>query len=372
MRTLKFLLQKEFLQIFRNKAILVMILILPAVQLIILPLAANYEVRDISICVVDNDHSLGSQQLIAKITSSGYFKLAGITSSFNDAFKFIESDRADLLMEIPAGFSRNLIRFDKQKLFVAINAINGIKAGLGGSYLARIINDYNANLRVKLMQQPRFNLMPLIDITGSNWFNPYMKYQLFMVPGILALLITMIGVFLACLNIVKEKEIGTIEQINVTPIKKYQFILGKLIPFWLLGLLVLSIGLGVTRFVYGIVPQGSILLIYAFVAIYLLAVLGLGLLISTYSDTQQQAMFVAFFFMMIFILLGGLFTSIDSMPDWAKTITLLNPVRYFIDVMRMVVLKGSSFTDLKVQFATISVFALVLNGWAILNYRKTS
>lgn len=372
MRTLKFLLQKEFLQIFRNKAIVAMILVMPVVQLMILPLAANYEVKNITLCVVDHDHSLSSQQLVSKIAASGYFKLAGFTSSFSDAFKLLEQDKADLLLEIPNGFDKNLIRFNEQKLFIAVNAINGIKAGLGGAYLNKIITDYNSNLRLHWTQPERFNQLPTIVITISNWFNPLMNYQMFMVPGILALLITMIGVFLSSMNIVKEKEIGTIEQINVTPIKKYQFILGKLIPFWLLGLLVLCIGLAVTRFVYGIVPQGSILLLFSFVAVYLLAVLGLGLLISTYSDTQQQAMFIAFFFMMIFILMGGLFTSIDSMPYWAQVITRFNPISYFIDVMRMVILKGSGFNDIKLHIATVLLFGIVLNGWSIINYSKTS
>ncbi len=372
MRTLTFLLQKEFLQIFRNKAILIMILVLPVVQLMILPLAANYEVKNIMICVVDHDHSTVSRQLVSKITASGYFKLSGYSNSFNEAFRLIESDKADLLLEIPEGFSRNLIRFDEQKLFVAVNAINGIKAGLGGSYLNKIISDFNTNVRVQWIKQPRFNPFPLIEISYSNWFNQFMNYRLFMVPGILALLITMIGAFLSSLNIVKEKEIGTIEQINVTPVKKYHFILGKLIPFWVMGLIVLSIGLLVSRFVYGIIPQGSVILIYCFVAVYLLAVLGLGLLISTYSNTQQQAMFVAFFFMMIFILMGGLFTSIDGMPAWAKAVTRFNPVRYLIEVMRMVVLKGSDFSNIKMHFITVLTFAVVLNAWAMINYRKTT
>jgi ABC-2 type transport system permease protein len=177
-----------------------------------------------------------------------------------------------------------------------------------------------------------------------------------MVPGILAILLTMVGGYLSALNIVKEKEIGTIEQINVTPIKKHLFILGKLIPFW----------------VYGIIPEGSLGLLYGFVAVYLLAVLGFGLLVSTYTDTQQQAMFIAFFFMMIFILMSGLFTSIDSMPDWAKVIARLNPVTYMIDVMRMVILKGSEFQDIKFHLLKIAGFAILLNGWAILKYRKTT
>ena len=199
-----------------------------------------------------------------------------------------------------------------------------------------------------------------------------MNYRIFMVPGILAILVTMIGGYLSALNIVKEKEIGTIEQINVTPIKKHHFILGKLIPFWILGLIVFSLGLLVSWLVYGIIPLGSIILLYGFVAVYLLAVLGFGLLISTFCDTQQQAMFIAFFFLMIFILMGGLFTPIDSMPDWAKAVTKLNPVSYLIDVMRMIILKGSGIKDVQYHLYIIMLFAIILNSWAVWNYKKTS
>jgi len=193
-----------------------------------------------------------------------------------------------------------------------------------------------------------------------------------MVPGILVLLLTMVGSNLTAINIVKEREIGTIEQINVTPVKKFHFILGKLIPFWILGLMLLTMGMGISRLFYGIWPVGSFVTIYAFAAVYLLAVLGLGLLISTYVATQQQAMLISFFLMMIFILMGGLYTAIDSMPRWAQYITWFNPVSYFIEVMRRVVLKGSTLADIKEQLGIISLFALGLNGWAVLNYRKRS
>jgi ABC-2 type transport system permease protein len=182
----------------------------------------------------------------------------------------------------------------------------------------------------------------------------------------------MVGAFLTSLNIVKEKEIGTIEQINVTPIKKYHFILGKLIPFWILGLAVLTIGLFVSRLFYSIVPVGSFVVIYVFAALYLLALLGLGLLVSTFTSTQQQAMLISFFLMMIFILMGGLYTSIDSMPLWAQYFTKLNPVSYFIEVMRMVVLKGSGFADIKTHIITIIGFAVLFNSLAVWNYQKRS
>lgn len=372
MRTLKFLLRKEFRQIFRDPGILRIILIMPVIQLLILPWAADYEIKNIKLAVVDHDHSEYSRQLINKITSSGYFILTDYTSSYEHSLEKIESDKSDLILQVPDHFEKDLVKEDEAKLFMAINAINGVKANLGGAYLRSIIQDYNKQVRTEWIQFPRFSPETQIEVTSSNWYNPLMNYKYFMVPGILVILLTMVGSNLAAINIVKEKEIGTIEQINVTPIKKFHFILGKLIPFWLLGLLVLTIGLTIARLAYGIIPAGSFLTIYVFAAVYLLAVLGLGLLISTYSVNQQQAMLLSFFLMMIFILLGGLYTSIDSMPEWAKWITRFNPVSYFIEVMRMVVLKGSSLADIKYQLLAMGGFAVVFNGWAIISYHKRS
>lgn len=372
MRTIKFLLQKEFRQIFRDPSILRVILIMPVIQLMILPWAADYEVKNIKLAVVDNDRSEYSRQLLNKVTSSGYFILTDYSSSYNSALYAVEKDKADLVLQVPQNFEKDLVKENEAKLFMAINAINGVKANLGGAYLNTIIQDYNRQVRTEWIQFPRFNPEKQIEITSSNWYNPLMNYKVFMVPGILVILLTMVGSNLAAMNIVKEKEIGTIEQINVTPIKKYHFILGKLIPFWLLGLLVLTIGLTIARVFYGIIPAGSFLTIYVFAAVYLLAVLGLGLLLSTYSTNQQQAMLISFFIMMIFILLGGLYTSIDSMPAWAKAITKINPVSYFIEVMRMVVLKGSGLADIKSHLLIMFGFAIFFNGWAVLSYRKRS
>ncbi|WP_276372621.1 ABC transporter permease [Chryseolinea sp. H1M3-3] len=372
MRTIRFLLQKEFRQIFRNKIILAMIIVMPSVQLMILPLAADYEIKNINIAIVDHDRSSYSQNLISTITASGYFKLTGFENSFKEALHLIEQDQADLILEIPQGFERNLIREGEQKMFIAVNAINGVKANLGGSYLTSIIKNYNNGIRLELSPATRFSRNPSIEILSSNWFNNLLSYRVFMVPGILAFLVTMIGGFLSCLNIVKEKEVGTIEQINVTPIKKHHFILGKLIPFWILGNVVFTIGLLISWLIYGIVPVGNLAVLYGFIGVYLLSVLGFGLLVSTFCETQQQAMFIMFFFMMVFILLGGLFTSIDSMPEWAQIISKLNPVSYLISVMRMVILKGSSLNDIVPHLIITFVFAVVLNTWAALNYKKTT
>lgn len=373
MRILGILLRKEFKQIFRNKSLLPLIFGLPIVQLLVMPLAADYEVKNINISIVDHDKSPYSRDLASKVISSGYFIQTENTTSFKAAFKQIESDQADLILEIPKGFERNLIREQHESLFIAVNAINGTKANLGGAYLSQIIQEFNGKIRTNLMNAQGQSLVQSIDVPTSHWYNPLLNYNYFMVPGILVILVTMIGSYMCALNIVKEKEVGTIEQINVTPIKKYQFILGKLIPFWVIGMFVFSLGLfGVSWLIYGIVPQGSLLLLYFYTSIYLIAVLGLGLLISNFSQTQQQAMSVAFFFMMVFLLMSGLFTSIDAMPDWSRMVALCIPTTYFIDVVRMIVLKGSGFADIQVHLIITGGFALLLNVFAILSYRKTN
>ena len=372
MRNLTFLLQKEFRQIFRNPTILRMILMMPIIQLIVIPLAADYEIKQISISVVDRDHSPYSSKLVHKLTASGYFKLVEYTGSYNQAAKTVGTGQSDLILTIPPHFERDLIKFNKAKLHLAADAVNGVRAGLGTAYAAQMIGDFNREIREEWLLLPKFNEIPQIDITSANWFNPHFDYHLFMVPGILAILVTMVGAFLTALNIVAEKEVGTIEQINVTPLKKHEFILGKLIPFWVLGMVSITLGMIFAFLIFGILPVGSYLTIYAFSAIYLLGILGIGLLISTFADTQQQATLFSFFCMMVFILLGGLYTPIESMPDWAQWITRLNPPAYFIKVIRAVFIKGSRFADLLPEFLAMIGFAIGFNLLAIFNYRKRS
>ena len=372
-RTLFILIKKEFLQIFRNKSILAMIFVMPVIQLAILPLAANYEIKDIKIAVVDHDKSTQSRELIRKITASGYFKIMDYGENYNDAYQEVEKDKIDLILEIPNNFEKDLVRENNDKVLIAINAINGTKAGLSASYLGQILQNYNQQIQLEM--NPELETVKKnsgLEIVPKFWFNETYNYRLSLVPGILAFLVTLIGGYLTALNIVEEKEIGTIEQINVSPIKKRDFILGKLIPFWILSMIAFTIGLLVTIFVYKIQMQGSYLLLYAFISVYLIAILGMGLLASVYSDTQQQSMFMVFFFMMIFILMSGLFTPIESMTDWAKYIAYLNPVTYGVDGVRLIMLKDSGFMDLLPHFGFIIGLAIVVISWSVLRYHKTS
>jgi ABC-2 type transport system permease protein len=371
-RQISILIRKEFRQIFRNRSILVLIFFAPLMQLLVLPLAANYEIKNINLAVVDHDHSSVSRSLVQDITSSGYFRLIKFGGNYNEAFRELEKENADLILEIPPNFEKNLVRENSQKIFIGINAINGTKAGLSGAYLANILQNFNSKIQAKF--NPQFSEIAKnagLEIRTSLWFNKNYNYRLSLVPGILVFLVTLVAGMLSSLNVVAEKEIGTIEQINVSPIKKSNFILGKMIPFWILAFVVFTLGLLISRYIYQIEIKGNLLLLYFFLSVYLLAILGYGLLISTLSETQQQAMFINFFFVMIFILMSGLFTPIESMPDWAQKITYLNPLRYMIDAVRLIILKNSSFTDLFPQFAALTAMAVFFNLTAIWNYRKT-
>lgn len=374
MRIILHLVRKEFLQIFRNKGMLPIIFIVPIIQLIILSNAADFEIKNLRLYLVDKDQTSFSRQLISKLQGSSRFQISGYGFASEQASLALRDGVADLVLEIPRGFETSLMGENGDKVQVIINAIDGTKAGLALNYISEIIKDFNRDIPAQHLPKSTATVIPRnqIKIYYSHWFNPALDYKTFMVPGILVLLVTMIGAFLSSMNIVREKEIGTIEQINVTPIKKYQFVIGKLFPFWVLGLIELSIGFVIALVLFKVPFLGSVWLIYGFAAVYLLLILGMGLLISTMTNTQQQAMFISWFFLVIFILMGGLFTAIENMPLWAQKITLLNPVRYFIEVVRMVMLKGSSLGDVKWHFIGVLVYALALNGLAIFRYRKTA
>lgn len=343
--------------------------------MLVLPWAANQEVKDLKLSVVDQDHSSYSERLIQKIVSSGYFELTDVSATNDQALKNIESGNADIILEIQNGFEKSLITEGVGNVMISVNAVNGTKGGLGGSYLSSIINDYAGELRGEYSRYvihadqrsaPRFTL------TSLYRFNPHLDYKVFMIPAMMVMLLTLLTGFLPALNIVGEKEAGTIEQINVTPVSKLMFVLAKLIPYWIIGVVVIIICMGLGALVYGLYPVGNLLTIFLFSSIYILLVSGMGLVVSNYSDTMQQAMFVIFFFIMIFILMSGLFTPVSSMPEWAQKITVFNPLKYFMQVMRLVYLKGSSFSEMIPQFLALCGFALGFNIWAILSYKKSN
>lgn len=366
---IKYLIEKEFRQVFRNPFMLRLIIMFPCLVILVFPWAASMEIKNMHLTVIDNNRSDLSEQLVSKTVSSEYFQLVNMATSYEKAMENIETGSADIILEIPSDFEQKLIREGKSEVLIASNAVNGVKGEIGSSYLSAIVQDFATNLQKKDFPQ---KTKKGIDIIVQNRYNPHLDYKVFMIPALMVMLLTMLCGFLPALNIVEEKEKGTIEQINVTPVSKFSFILAKLIPYWLIGFFALSICFLLAWLIYGLTPDGNLLTIYLFVSIYILAISGFGLVISNYSDTMQQAMFIMFFFMIVFLLLSGLFTPISGMPKWAQAITVINPLKYLMQVMRMVFLKGSAIYELGTQAIALLTFAVFFNVWAILSYRKKS
>jgi ABC-2 type transport system permease protein len=369
MRTIAFIIRKEFIQLFRNKVMARIIFVLPVVQLLVLSYTATFEIKVIRLHVVDHDRSKTSRDLIGHFSGSPFYQVINYSNTEVLAEEDIMQGRVHQYISIPENFEKELNSSGNVKVRIATNAIDGAAAALMSAYSISIIQDYNINL---LVESSGYPLNEPIRATWSFWYNPELNYVNYMVPGILVLLVTIIGMFLSGMNLVKEKEIGTIEQINVTPIRKYQFIIGKLLPYWIIALFELAFGLVIARLVFNIPILGSIWLIFAFAGVYLMVILGLGLLVSTKTNTQQQAMFLSWFFLVIFILMSGLFTPVDSMPQWARIINLANPIAYFVDVIRMIMLKGSEFQDISRNFFILLIYAILALTAATWQYRKTT
>lgn len=368
MRTILYIIQKEFLQIFRDRMMLPIIFVIPIFQLLILAHAATFEIKYVELGVIDLDQSVASRALVQKFEASSFFRINARSFSLDKLSEEMQNGRIEQILYIPSDFSNHLEKEESVKIQLITDAVDGAAAGIMNAYALNIVKDFNRNLLMESKNLPQ-NIRS-IEARVSYWYNPNLDYKTYMIPGILVLLVSIIGLFLSGLNIVKEKEIGTIEQLNVSPIKKHHFIIGKLTPFWFIAMFDLFFGLALAKFVFQIPFVGSLGLIIGVASIYLVLVLGIGLFISTLADTQQQAMFIAWFFVMVFILLSGLFTAVENMPDWAQTINIFNPIAYFIDFMRMVMLKGARFEDVTRHIISISIYAFISISLATWRYKK--
>lgn len=367
---IKYLIEKEFKQIWRDRFMIFIVVFLPAIVMLVFPWATTMEIKNINITVVDHSMSVLSRRLIEKIASTEYFNLTDVVFDTGEATEDIEYRKSDMVLEIPMDFEQSLMADGTASLMIQANAVNGTKASLGTSYLNMIVQSFAEEINagrnaVSVMESP-------VEVLSYQWFNPKMDYKIPMIPSLVMLVIALITGFLPAMNIVVEKENGTIEQINVTPVPKMIFIISKLIPYWIIGVVVLSVGIGVSYLLYGLIPEGSILLLYGLSFLFIFGISGLGLIISNYSATMQQAMFMIFFIIIIFILTCGIFTPIASMPDWAKIIARLNPLTYFAEIMKMIYLKGSTFSDVLPLVYPLVLFFAVIFTWAVLSYRKRS
>jgi ABC-2 type transport system permease protein len=313
----------------------------------VMPWVMQMEVKNIVVDVVDIDHTVESQRLVQQIAASNYFIFGGQKATYAEAIKDIEKGRADVILEIRDG-----------KYLIAANAVNGTKGAMGSAYLSQIVTSH----------QP----IPILQASILNLYNKGQDYKLFMIPALFAIVMMLMTGFLPTLNIVGEKEAGTIEQINVTPVSKWSFILAKLIPYWLIALFVITVCLLLAWLVYGITPVGPVWLIYVLAMLLALFFSSFGLIVSNYSDTMQQAMFVMWFFVVSIMLLSGLFTPTRSMPQWAYLTTYINPMHYFIDAIRTVFIRGGSLHETAHQVLALAGIGTLMGCWAVQSYKKNS
>lgn len=372
LRVIGFIVEKEFRQIFRNSFMLPFIFIMPLLQLLILVHAATFDMKQITMVVVDNDLSPFSRRLTDKFRGSPFFTVLQPGFSPAEAEGYLKNNLADVILNIPAGFEKTLIRENEEAVQLNINAINGTAAGLINYYSISVISSFNKEIVIETLGGDIEKQFVDFNTEFTKWYNPQTDYKIYMFPGILVILVTVIGLFLTALNIVREKEAGTIEQINVSPVKKYQFLAGKMIPFWLIGMMELAFGLLLGKILFNIPIEGSLALLFLCGAVYLLVVLGLGLFLSAISNKQQQVMFLTWFFMLVFILMSGLFTPVDSMPEWAKIMNHINPFAYFIKILRMILMKGSGFMDIAGDLLSLGIYAIIILSLATATYSKST
>ena len=382
MRRILFLAWAEVLHVVRDRATLAQVLIIPIVQLLVLSNAATFAIRDTPAYVVDLDRTPASRGLIGHFRGGGHFRVVAQSQSPALADRDLLEGHVTVVLTVPRGFERDLVREGAGTVQLVVNAEKGTAAGIVSYYANRILAGYAAEATRELRPNARTTRGPgeappvrgggRIEVRARSWYNPTLDYKHYMVPGILVALVTLIGTLMTAQNIAREKELGTLEQLNVTPITRGQFIAAKLLPFWALGMFELGVGLLVGRLVFGVPAEGSLILLFAIAAIYLIGALGIGLWISTVVDTQQQAMFVTFFLMMIYLLMSGLYTPVDAMPRWVRWMAEGNPVKHFVLVARAILLKGAGPAEVAQPVAILIGFAMGVFALALRQHRKTS
>jgi len=374
-RTVFFLVRKEFLQIFRDRTTVFQIFMIPVVQLLVLANAATFDVKQVAMLVVDQDRSTVSTGLVQRLMAGRQFEVVRYEGSDAGVDQALLDREVTAVLHIPRRFEEDLVRRRRAPVQLVLNAEEGATAGIVQSYANGILAAYARELDRTLPTGrsgaiAAARVSPL-DLRTQRWFNPTRNYKYWMVPALMVSLTTIIGLLLTAQNITRENELGTLEQLNVTPMTKVQFIAAKLIPFWLLSLLIFSIGLAIGKLVFGIPMRGNLLLVYLAAAVYLIVVLGLGLWISTITRTQQQAMFVAFFVILIFLLMSGLFTPVDSMPAWAQRVAEVNPVKHFVSIMRAVLMRGAGLETVGRPILGLAAAGAAVLALAVMRYRKS-
>lgn len=365
-RKIGFLLEKEFKQFIRDPFMSKTAFLMPFVMMLVMPVIAVMDVKSVNLAVVDSDHSTVSTQLVKAVASSDYFIVKNAPATYDEALAQMQAGSVDIILQIPYGVENDVMAGRSTEVFIAANAVNSTKGIIGSGHLNSVIAGYSADLA-----NSGATIAPL-DISVRNLYNSHLSYSLYMSPACLILIMIAICSFLPVMNIVAEKEKGTIEQINVTPVSKLEFIVSKLVFYGVIGLVMFTLSFFVGKILYGMSPYGGYGAIYLAAFLFILFLAGFGLAIANFSETLQQAVFLAFFFILLFVLLCGLFTPTKSMVPWAYKMTYALAPRYFIDIIRSVCLKGSTVSDLAFEYIMLTIFSLAMDGVAVLTYKKQS
>ena len=371
MRQLLFLLRKEFQQLRRDPTMLRILLVMPIIQLMVLSYAVNTDLKQMRTVVVDLDRTQASAKFITDFFATDYFKrVHSEVTTFADAGKQVETSNADMIVTLPRGFAND--REHNAHIGVTVDGQNSNVGGLASGYAARAIAQMNQTMLEQWKRQGRLpvGVDAKINPVVRFWYNPELNIRHFMVPGIVVLLITIISGMLSGIAVVKEKEIGTIELLLVAPLERWQLVAGKLIPFFISAFVVMTIGLTVGILWFGVPFAGSPLTLALGVALYLIVTLSIGLFASTVSSTQMQAMFSVWFFLIFAIMTSGFFFPVENMPKWLQYMTIPNPMRYMMDIMRSVLLKGSTMVELKEQFLALVALGVAMFTLAVSRFQR--
>jgi len=369
---LKQMLIKEFIQVFRDKRTRFVLFGPPIIQMLIFGYAATFEIHHVPTVVLDLDHSQESRELISRFSSSPYFDVQRQLTDYRQVGDLLDQGKATIALEIHAGFAQNLRKGQTAPLQVIVDATNSNTALIASTYITQIAlrfaQDYQRDRIYRILPQV-LEQIPSIQLEQRPWYNPDLRSRWFFVPGIIGSLTLVLVVTLTAFAVVREREIGTLEQLMVTPIRPSEFILGKTLPYFLIGLVDVSLIATVGTFWFGVPFRGNILVLFAGTILFLLSMLGVGLLISTVSSTQQQAMVTSFFFIMPAVTFSGFGFPISTMPRWLQYLTYLSPLRYFLVVLRGTYLKGVGMEILWPQMLAMALGTSLLLI-AVLRFHK--
>ena len=378
MRPILFLIRKEFAQIFRDRVLLFQLVAPPFIQLLLVTSAATFEVRSLDLHVIDRDRTPASRQLVRAFTASEHFRVGRASFSTRSARRHLVAGDVGGVLEIPSGFDRDLRRAGPARIRLTFDGTEGVLAGTARSYAREILAGFGADpgspsraVRAATAGDaaPRAGGLRM-EVRTRRWYNPTSDFDDYMALGVLVILVTLVGTMMTALNIAREREQGTIEQLNVSPLTKGQFVAGKLVPFWILGLAEIALGLALARAVFAVPMEGSLAVVFLATALYLVIALAVGLVLSTASRTQQQAQFLAFFLIVLYLFLSGIFTPVTSMPEWAQWLAEANPMKHFLVVIRSVLLKGATLADVGLELSVLTAFAVLSLPASIRLYSK--